>query len=125
MIFGIGIDLIEIDRIRRICDKWGGRFTSRIFTKKELDYCNSKKNCYQSLAGRFAAKEAMFKALGTGWNLGMRWKEIGVINNKLGKPSIVLSGEVANFADKLGIKKALVSLSHTKNLVVAQVVLTK
>ena len=125
MIFGIGIDLVEVDRIREICDKWGVRFTSRIFTKKELDYCNSKKHRYQSLAGRFAAKEALFKTLGTGWNFGMRWKEIEVVNDHLGKPSIVLSGEAARFADKLGIKKVLVSLSHTKQFVVAQVVLTK
>lgn len=125
MIFGIGIDLVEVDRIRKICDRWSSRFTSRVFTEKELDYCNSKKNRYQSLAGRFAAKEAMFKALGTGWNFGMRWKEIEVVNDNLGKPCIVLSGEVSRFADRLEIKKALVSMSHTKQFVIAQVVLTK
>lgn len=125
MIFGIGIDLIEVDRIKRVCDKWGSRFTSRIFTKKELDYCNSKRNRYQSLAGRFAAKEALFKALGTGLNFGMRWKEIEVVNDKLGKPSIVLSGEVASFTDRLGIKEALVSMSHTKQFAVAQVIFVK
>lgn len=124
MVLGIGIDLVEIERIKRICEKWRERFTSRVFTEKEMNYCNNKKSCYQSLAGRFAAKEAVFKALGTGWNFGMRWKEIEVANDRLGKPNIVLSGEVANFADRFGVKEAFVSLSHTKNFVVAQVVLT-
>jgi len=125
MIFGIGIDIIETVRIEKACNKWGGRFIYRIFTQKEIDYCNSKKtHRYQSLASRFAAKEAMFKALGTGWNFGMRWKEIEVVNDHLGKPDIVLSGEVSRFAEKLGIQQILVSLSHTKQFVVAQVVLT-
>lgn len=125
MILGIGIDLVEIDRIKKICDRWESHFTSRVFTEKELDYCNKKKNCYQSLAGRFAAKEAMFKALGTGWAFGMHWKEIEVVNDELGKPSIVLSGKAARFADKLGLKDSFVSLSHTKQFVMAQVILTK
>jgi holo-[acyl-carrier protein] synthase len=123
MILGIGVDLAEVKRIRDICLKWGDRFEKRVFTPKEIAYCNSKKSPYQSLASRFAAKEAVFKALGTGWRLGLRWQDIEVVNDSLGKPNIILTGETQQRAKLMGAKEVMVSLSHTKQHAVACVIL--
>ena len=123
MILEIGVDIIEVERIKDICLKWGAKFEQRVFTPREITYCNSKKSRHQSLASRFAAKEAVFKALGTGWSLGLRWQDVEVVNDSLGKPGIILSGEAKARAEFMGAKKVLVSLSHTKQYAVAYVVL--
>ena len=123
MILEIGVDIVEVERIKEICSKWGGKFEERVFTQRELAYCKRKKGCYQSLAARFAAKEALFKALGTGWSLSMCWKDVEIVNDKLGKPKVVLSGKTQQIAEGVGEKKAMVSLSHTKHYAVANVVL--
>jgi len=123
MILEIGVDIVEVERVKEICSKWGGKFEERVFTQRELDYCRRKKQPYQSLAARFAAKEALFKALGTGWNFSMSWQEVEITNDNLGKPNITLSGKTQEIAEEMGVKRAMVSLSHTKNYAVANVVL--
>jgi holo-[acyl-carrier protein] synthase len=123
MIVGIGIDLVEVPRIAKALSRWGDRFESRIFTEKEMNYCNSKKDRSQRLACRFAAKEALLKALGTGWRYGINWKEIEVINDELGKPSILLSGRTEEFSQQIGVKNIFLSITSTENYGAAQVIL--
>jgi holo-[acyl-carrier protein] synthase len=123
MIIGIGIDLIEVSRIESALSRWGDKFEGRVFTEKEMLYCNSKKDRAQRLACRFAAKEAMLKALGTGWRNGTDWKEIEVVNDELGKPSICLSGKTEELSQQIGVKNILLSITSTENYGVAQVVL--
>ena len=123
MIIGCGIDLIKIERIEKIIKKWGDNFTSRVFTLLEREYCEKKKgNKYQSYAGRFAAKEALLKALG----LGLReanWKEIEIKNDELGQPIIDTSGKLKNIALAKGVSKYFITISHTKDYAIAQVIL--
>ena len=123
MIVGIGIDLVEVSRIAKALSRWGDRFESRIFTEKEMNYCNSKKDRSQRLACRFAAKEALLKALGTGWRYGINWKEIEVTNDELGKPSILLSGRTEEFSQQIGVKNIFLSITSTENYGAAQVIL--
>ncbi len=92
MIFGVGIDNIEVSRVKKQIDGTT-KFKEKIFTSKEIQYCESKKSYAESFAARFAAKEAFFKAIGTGWRGGMQFKEIEIINNDLGKPDILISGK--------------------------------
>lgn len=123
MIIGCGIDLIKIERIEKIIKKWGDNFTSRVFTLLEREYCEKKKcNKYQSYAGRFAAKEALLKSLGLGLR-GVNWKEIEIENNELGQPIIVTSGKLKNIASAKEVSKYFISISHTKDYAVAQVIL--
>ena len=123
MIIGCGIDLIKIERIEKIIRKWGDNFTSRVFTLLEREYCEKKKgNKYQSYAGRFAAKEALLKALG----LGLReanWKEIEIKNDELGQPIIDTSGKLKNIALAKGVSKYFITISHTKDYAIAQVII--
>jgi len=123
MIIGIGIDLVEVSRVKLAISRWGLRFEGRIFTEKELCYCNSKKDKAQRMACRFAAKEALLKALGTGWRDGINWKEIEITNDKLGKPIISLSGKAEEISEQLGVKDILLSITSTDNYGIAQVVL--
>ncbi len=123
MIIGCGIDLVKIERIEKIVKKWGNNFIFRIFTSLEREYCEKKKgNKYQSYAGKFAAKEALLKALG----LGLReanWKEIEIKNNELGQPVIDTSGKLKNVVSAKEVSKYFISISHTKEYAVAQVIL--
>lgn len=115
MIFGIGIDIIEIHRIKQSIEKFDERFLNKIYTQTELDYCQSKKNKYQHYAARFAAKEAIAKALATGWSKGFRWKDIEIFNEKSGMPSVSLSGNLKSF---LGSDKSLkITMSHSEHYV--------
>ncbi|MBD3182990.1 holo-[acyl-carrier-protein] synthase [Candidatus Poribacteria bacterium] len=123
-IVGIGLDIIEVSRIESVLNRWGSKFEQRVFTPKELDYCRSKGNYYQKLASRFAVKEAVFKALGTGWQAGVGWREIEVTNNHMGKPKVTLNGETERISKSLGVKLILVSMTHTKEYGAAQVILT-
>ncbi len=123
MIVGCGIDLVKVERIEKIIKRWGNSFTSRIFTSLEGEYCEKKKNNkYQSYAGKFAAKEALLKSLGLGLK-GANWKEIEVRNDELGQPIIDISGKLKNIASAKGVNKYFVSISHTKEYAVAQVIL--
>jgi len=122
-IIGIGYDMVEVSRIETALSRWGSKFENRVFTRQELAYCKSKKNCIQGLACRFAAKEAVFKALGTGWRGGVEWKDIEITNDSLGKPFITLSGITEQLSRQLGARDILVSMTNTRNYGAAQVVL--
>jgi len=123
LIIGCGIDLVKIERIENIIKRWGNNFASRIFTPLERDYCEKKKDTkFQSYAGRFAAKEALLKALGLGLR-GANWKEIEVINNGFGQPIINTSGKLKNISSAKGVSKYFLSISHTKEYAIAQVIL--
>jgi holo-[acyl-carrier protein] synthase len=123
MIVGTGIDIAEVARIRRSIERFGQRFLERIFTAGEMRYCDSKINRFQRYAARFAAKEAAMKALGTGWNHGVRWRDCEVARQPGGRPTIHFHGKAAEFAAKLGAKHAALSLSHTQEQAIAQVIL--
>lgn len=113
MILGHGIDLVETARIRRMHDEHGQRFLDRCFTAAEQDYCaKSHKRYYEHLAGRFAAKEAILKVLGTGWRSGIAWTDIEILPDPQGKPRVRLSGVTADIARQLGIATWMVSISH-------------
>ena len=123
-IIGIGYDIVEVSRIESVLSRWGKRFEERMFTPQELAYCQSKKNRTQRLATRFAAKEAVFKALGTGWQRGVGWTEVEVTNDGLGKPSITLRGRTEKISRQLGVRNVFVSMTNTKDYGAAQVILT-
>lgn len=123
MIIGSGIDLIEIDRIQFSVDRFGWRFLNRIFTPAEQAYCLKKKHSAESLAARFAAKEAGAKALGTGMSRGVTWLEIEVVRAPGGRPELVFHGRAELMAKKLGATHAALSLTHSKTLAMADVVL--
>ncbi|HEY1984582.1 MAG TPA: holo-ACP synthase [Terracidiphilus sp.] len=123
MIVGTGIDLIEIERIQHSADRYGPRFLDRVFTGAEQAYCLRKRNAAESLAARFAAKEAGAKALGTGISRGVSWLEIEVVREPGGRPALEFHGRAAEFARRLGVTHAALSLTHTGTLAMASVVL--
>ncbi len=123
MIVGLGIDIAEVDRIERAIGRYGQRFLQRVFTPAEIDYCQSKANVFERFAGRFAAKEAAMKAIGTGWKRGVRWRDFEGVREPSGRPVIRISGVAAGFAERLGMKRALVSITHTAAQAIAQVIL--
>ena len=120
---GIGIDIIEVERIRDASRRWGARFERRVYTQQELTYCGNTPSRYWRLAARFAAKEATLKALGTGLTTGMRWQDVEIRANTIGKPELVLHGEVQRYAQEHNIRASFVSMSHTNDYAVAQVTL--
>lgn len=123
-VIGLGIDTIEIGRIREILtSRTGARFEQRVFTPGEIAYCRSKPDPHPHFAARFAAKEAGMKALGTGWNAEVGWQGIEVLNEEGGKPRLKFNGKTAGFAEKFGCKSCLVSLSHDQEHAVAAVIL--
>ncbi|MBM3210997.1 holo-ACP synthase [Candidatus Poribacteria bacterium] len=123
-IVGIGYDMVEVPRIELVLSRWGNRFEKRIFTHQEIAYCQSKKNYTQRLACRFAAKEAVLKALGIGWRFGVKWTDIEIINDGFGKPSVILRGKAEELSNNLGVKKIFISMTNTKDYGAAQVILT-
>ena len=122
-IYGIGIDIVEVTRIQEASRRWGARFEQRVYTHQELTYCGDTPSRYWRLAARFAAKEATLKALGTGLITGMRWQDVEIQADAVGKPEIVLHGEVERYAHECNISTAFVSMSHTNAYAVAQVTL--
>lgn len=124
MITGIGTDLIEVERVAGKISKDEG-FRELVFTPAEIVYCESKAHKYQHYAARFAAKEAFLKALGTGWISGIAFNEIEIINDSLGKPSLVLLGATSLIVKKQGIDRIWVSMSHLSNVSSAMVILEK
>ncbi len=124
MIFGIGTDIIEVQRVEEKLIRTGG-LKERLFTDQEIAYCDSKHRPGMHFAARFAAKEAFLKAMGTGWTGGHRFDEIEIVNNELGKPEIYVYGKVKSFCEENGIGAMEVSLSHIKDLAKAIVVLEK
>jgi holo-[acyl-carrier protein] synthase len=123
MIVGTGIDVVEVPRVAAAIERFGRRFLERIYTESEIRYCESKANRMERYAARFAAKEAAMKALGTGWNRGVRWRDIEVRRLPGGRPTLVFSGKAAEFAAGLGTKNAALSLTHTASEAIAQVIL--
>lgn len=120
---GIGIDIAEVDRIEQSIERFGARFLERIFTEGEIQYCDSKANRSERYAARFAAKEAAMKALGTGWNHGVRWRDCEVVRMPGGKPTMQFHGKAGEFAAKLGTRNTALSISHTADQAIAQVIL--
>ncbi|MFP5209562.1 MAG: holo-ACP synthase [Acidobacteriota bacterium] len=123
MIVGSGIDLVEIPRIQQAMDRFGRRFLDRVYTASEQDYCLRKHNAAESLAARFAAKEAAAKALGTGISQGVGWREIEVVREPGGRPNLRFHGRAAMIAAHMGMVSAALSLTHTGSLAMASVVL--
>ena len=117
-----GIDLVDFPRIGKMLEQHGRRFLNRVFTAAEQAYADANKNGTEKLAGRFAAKEAILKLLGTGWRGKIAWTDIEILNNAAGQPQVTLTGEVKKIADKIGIKHISVSITHTANFAIASAV---
>ncbi|MBI3358220.1 MAG: holo-ACP synthase [Nitrospirae bacterium] len=124
MIIGIGVDLVKIPRMQKMLKRWGDRFLNRVFTDSEITCAQKKKLQHIFLSGRFAAKEAVLKALGIGLQMGVRWQEIETLHDDLGKPVITLSGKVQQIARDRMVSELFVSLSHEGDYAVAQALLT-
>ena len=124
-IVGIGLDLVKIERIRTLADRWQERFLARLYTEAERRYCFDRASPYASLAGRFAAKEAVLKAIGTGWSAGISWQDIQVLNDGRGKPVAHVQGRAGALLQEAGVTDIHISLSHDADYAIAQVVLTK
>src|ERR1700688_2143645 len=122
MVLGLGTDLIETRRVQESIARFDERFLQRIFTAGEIAYCLRKKNAAESFAARFAAKEAGAKALGTGISRGVTWKEFEVRREASGRPSLHLSGRAAEMAEAMGVRRIQLSLTHSRELALAVVV---
>src|SRR5437588_10192188 len=123
MIVGSGIDIAEVPRIAQAIVRFGERFVRRVFTDGEIRYCDSKANRVERYAARFAAKEAAMKALGTGWNHGVRWRDIEVTRKPGSRPTILFHGVAASCAARLHTARVALSISHTKEQAIAHVIL--
>jgi holo-[acyl-carrier protein] synthase len=123
MIIGSGIDLVEIGRIQQSLERYGQRFLNRVYTSAEQAYCLRKRKAAESLAARFAAKEAGAKALGTGISRGVNWLEIEVGREPGGRPILRLYGRAAEIAQRMGIAHTALSLTHTADLAMASVLM--
>ena len=122
MIVGLGLDIAEIDRIEAAITRHGASMLERLFTPGEVAYCEKHRNKFERYAGRFAAKEAAMKALGTGWSRGVRWRDIEVIREPSGKPTLLLAGGARQVADQLGVKNISLTITHSGNLALAEVI---
>ena len=122
MIVGLGVDITEVDRIEAAINRRGRAFLQRLFTPSEIAYCERHRNRAERFAGRFAAKEAAMKALGTGWARGVRWIDIEVVREPSGKPTLSLSGAARAIANALGVKHIAVTITHDGNTALAQVI---
>jgi len=123
MVLGLGIDIIEIARVKKSIDKFGDKFLEKVFTEGEIKYCNAKFNKYQHYAARFAAKEAVYKALASGWTEGLRWKDIEILNDDSGMPSVNPSGKLKSFLS--GDTQLRISISHSDNYVTSVAIIFK
>lgn len=117
-----GIDLVDFPRIEEMIKRHGGRFLDKVFTSAEQAYAEANKNGTEKLAGRFAAKEAILKLMGTGWRGKIAWTDIEIVNSPTGQPEVILSGEVKKIADKFKIKHISISITHTANFAIASAV---
>lgn len=123
MILGTGVDLAEVPRIRSAIERHGQRFIQRIYTPLEIAYVERKANRFERYAARFAAKEAGMKAIGTGWKRGVLWRDFEVSNLPSGQPTLRLYGVASQIAEKLGVRRISLSLTHTAELAMAHVIL--
>ncbi len=122
MIVGMGIDVAEVKRIQAVIESQKERFLRRVYTSSESAYCEQFKYRFERYAGRFAAKEAAMKALGTGWSRGVRWVDVEVVRQRGGRPTIALKGEAKKIADALGVRNIALSITHTAEQAIAQVI---
>ena len=125
MIVGIGVDVVDIARLRRAIDRQGERFIRRIYTAGEQEYCRAHRDPTPYFAARFAAKEALFKALGTGWAQGVTWLDAEIRRNDQGAPWLALSGKAEEVSRALGARTIHLSLSHSEETAIALVILEK
>lgn len=121
MVTGIGVDIVEVERMAKALEN-GGALMNRVFTEEEISYCMARRNRFQHFAGRFAAKEAALKALGTGWTQGIRWKDVDVREGDLGKPEINFHGRAREIFEASGARRALVTITHADKYAVALVI---
>ena len=122
MIVGLGVDISEVDRIQAAIARHGRRFLERVFTPAEIAYCKRHRDSAERFAGRFAAKEAAMKALGTGWSRGVRWVDIEVTRLPSGQPTLSLHGIAGEIGARLGMHRASLSITHSGNTAFAQVI---
>lgn len=122
MILGMGVDIAEVERIRGAIERHGEIFLRRIYTAAEREYCERFKNKFERYAGRFAAKEAGMKALGTGWRRGVKWVDFEVVRELGGRPTLALHGEAAKIATQMGVQRVALSITHTAEQALAQVI---
>jgi holo-[acyl-carrier protein] synthase len=122
VIVGLGLDIAEIDRMAAAITRHGAPILERLFTAAEVSYCESHRNKFERYAARFAAKEAAMKALGTGWSHGVRWRDIEVAREPSGKPTLRLEGVAREVAARLGVKNISLSITHSGNLALAEVI---
>lgn len=122
MIVGLGVDIAEVERVKAAIERRGVSFLRRVFTAAEIAYCEKFKNKFERYAGRFAAKEAAMKALGTGWRSGVRWVDLEVVRERSGRPTMSISGEAGKIAERLGVKRIALSITHTETQALAQVI---
>ena len=119
MILGLGTDIVEIVRIGQMVERHGELFLKRVYTDEETRYCQRRKECYEHFAGRWAAKEAVMKSLGTGFIRGVNWRDIEVISERSGQPKITLHGGAREYAQKQGIDEILITISHCRSYATA------
>ena len=124
MVVGLGVDIVEIDRVRKALENQPN-MVERVFTPGEAEYCAARQNQYQHFAGRFAAKEAALKALGTGWAHGIRWRDVEVSSEPSGRPRIHFHGKAEAALESLGVGSALLSITHARTYAVAVVILER
>ncbi len=122
MIVGLGVDIAEVSRVEAAILRHGELFLRRLFTPAERAYCKRHRNKYERYAGRFAAKEAAMKALGTGWRRGVRWLDIEVVRSPSGRPGLELRGCAREFAENLKVKNISLSITHSGGIALAQVI---
>ena len=118
-IIGIGTDIVRVERIANMISKHPDTFLKKVFTENEIAYCQPRKASVQHFAGRWAAKEAILKAFGTGWAKGVQWTDIEVLNEMGGKPKVRLAGAARELCEKMGVVEVLISISHTTDNAVA------
>jgi len=122
LIVGMGVDLAEVERVKTAIERHGEAFLKRVYTPAEREYCEGFRNKYERYAGRFAAKEAAMKALGTGWRRGVRWVDFEVVRELGGRPTVRLAGEAKKIAAELGVLRIALSITHTESQALAQVI---
>lgn len=125
MIFGAGVDIVEIPRMKNAINKWGDNFLTKIFTDREISYSNSRRFSHQHFAARFAAKEAVVKAFGEPRKFPIRWTDIEVLNDDEGKPIIEFHDDALKLKKRKAIDDIIISMSHSKNYAIANVILLK
>lgn len=113
-IIGIGSDIVECLRIGRMIDQHGEQFLTRVFTEREMRYCQGRRHATEHFAGRWAAKEAILKALGTGWSRGLTWTELEIRNEPTGQPKVLICGAAKEVAQNLRVSDILITISHCR-----------